>query len=66
MIEKKTEVVPFLIELYCDQCDVMMEDTEEVILTNPMQYSYICPNCNKKVTSDNNYPRIIYEKKNKD
>ena len=65
-MEKKTEVVPVLLELYCDQCNVMMEDTEEVILTNPMQYRYICPNCKKEVISDNNYPRIVYEKKTDD
>lgn len=60
-MEKKTEVIPILLELYCDQCNVEMEDNGEVILTNPLKYQYICPNCKKIVKSEESYPRIVYE-----
>lgn len=34
----------------CDSCNINLEFTETVYLTNPQQYLYKCPKCSKKYT----------------
>lgn len=34
----------------CDNCKVELQDTGIVLMSNPPQYTYKCPKCNKEYT----------------
>ena len=42
--------------VYCDDCNVELESTGEAYMTAPPQYSYYCPNCNRRYTFWESYP----------
>ena len=63
MIEK-IYVKPYVLELYCDDCNVKMELQQNKINTQvyPIEYIYKCPNCNKEIISTSKFDQIEYEK----
>jgi hypothetical protein len=60
---KKTEIETFIENTLCPECNIELEKSDEVLLTNPPQYQYSCPKCNYTETSFEAYPKITYEEK---
>lgn len=52
MIKKSYLIPEFYIHKipYCDDCDEQLKDTGIALMSNPPQYQYICPKCNKTYT----------------
>lgn len=42
---------PCIKHFICEDCEVEMESQPMVLMSNPAQYQYTCPNCGKKETS---------------
>lgn len=60
-MEKKFRVEPIMTLLFCDDCDVEMKETGHSYLSNPIQFEYACPKCNKTTTVYScSYPNIRY------
>lgn len=58
---RKRKVDTYETRLYCDKCNAEMEPVE-VLMSNPPQYVYVCPNCGEEVTMNEQYPNISYER----
>lgn len=57
---KRYEVAIERERLYCDDCDVEMKQDYSQKTAHGDIYYYSCKSCNKKVTSDKKYPRLVY------
>ena len=55
------EVIPYEEHLYCDKCRVEMKMQDAVLLSNPIQFVYVCPECGRKYTSTESWPKIAYK-----
>lgn len=61
--EKKTELIPYRVELICD-CGGQMLPTGVILLSDPPQYPHRCNKCGKEETCwDSKYPYIEYKEK---
>lgn len=58
---RSSYVKPILNNIICEDCNVIMEQTNTVLYNYPPKYSYICPNCGRKETSHTLFPYITYE-----
>lgn len=58
---KSLYVKPILNNIICEDCNVIMEQIENVLATYPPKYSYICPNCGRKETSYTLFHYVTYE-----
>ena len=62
-MEQEVEVKTFLIQYLCDDCNsiVIKDDKQKPnYLSDPMQFPYICPNCQKTYIFNENYPKTMY------
>lgn len=59
-MEKWTEVIPYMVRLYCNNCTEEME-LKEVLATYPQKYLYRCPNCTIVTYKKEVFPRIDYK-----
>lgn len=61
---KACKCVTVIQELYCDDCEVKMEQQPIAYKIDPMEFDYIyvykCPKCGKTTTTTENYPQIRY------
>lgn len=64
-MEQKVRVIPYQVNLLCDDCGKEMVKENFVCLSDPPLYSYKCPKCGKVITSYKNYPYIRMKKVNK-
>ena len=62
MITKSEPVDVYVEYAYCE-CGGMLERNNVMLPTYPMQYTYKCPKCGKTETSYENYPKVVYTKK---
>ena len=63
MAEKITRyenLIKIVHSLYCDDCEVEMQDTHICYTIDPPLYEYRCPKCFKTKTSHNIYPYTEY------
>lgn len=47
-----------IVRLYCDECDIEMEQKPVVLATNPPMYQYTCPICCDAKATTTQYPFI--------
>lgn len=64
MLTIAKEVIPYEEHLYCDKCRVEMKMQDAALLTNLIQFVYVCPECGRKYTSAESWPRIAYKPSN--
>ena len=55
-VTKYKNLIKVVHELYCDYCHVPMEDTNIVITTYPVKYSYRCPQCGASLYTARPFP----------
>jgi transcription elongation factor Elf1 len=55
---KPTTVVK---KLFCPNCNTEMKMDDNILLTNPPQYNYVCYSCNNSTVLTSAYPEVIYE-----
>jgi len=58
-------VKPIKVRAYCGKCMLngelnQLEQKDNVLLTAPVKYQYVCPVCKKEYTSTISYPFIKY------
>lgn len=58
-MEKKFQIKPVMVHLYCDKC-ANVEMVEESVVSNYYRthYNYVCPKCGAKVISEVAYPHV--------
>jgi len=72
MPEIKYIAVSYLHEYACDECSqkpnpgCLLESTGKALPTSPMKYEYKCPNCEKIYILNELYPKITFEKEEKE
>lgn len=60
----KQEVDVTKISAHCEDCGQELICSQEVIMTYPVKYQYICPNCTKGgIVSSEKYPQFEYTPK---
>ena len=55
-IIKYKNLIQIIHKLYCDDCNIELEDTGIVIATYPPKYVYECSNCHNKMYVNELYP----------
>jgi uncharacterized protein YlaI len=61
-MEKRIELKPVEVRLYCDTCkEEMIEDKSKILLSNPPIRTYVCKG-GHSVTTPSIYPRIDFDK----
>lgn len=60
-MEKRFEVKTYIVHLYCDECNVLLEQRTGVVSEDPDIYQYCCLSCNKVYKSKNQFPHTRYE-----
>lgn len=61
MIRKKYVKRAYIEECVCDKCGTVMEPCNWVLTTYPIQFSYVCPNCNESVLTCERFDTLKYE-----
>jgi hypothetical protein len=65
-MEKFTEVIPFKVDLLCDECGTEMKWNGVILTSYPPKYPHMCPKCGAVQKTLKSYPDIIYQPKIKD
>ena len=55
-ITKYKNLIRIVHELYCDNCNIEMQDSGVVLTTFPVKYVYVCPKCQNKYFASVLYP----------
>ncbi len=58
---RRIEVKTYRERLICSKCDTEMEFEGIALMSNPAQYPFRCPMCQKTLRTTVIYPRIIHE-----
>lgn len=53
----KKEAKIYISRLYCDDCNVEMNSSNIVMMSNPPQFTYTCPKCGKKLVLNEQFPK---------
>lgn len=63
----QTEIKTIIVELICPKCELgdMERKEENVLLSFPPQYKYVCNNCRYEENIFETYPYFKYKKKDK-
>lgn len=58
MKTKKIQMRVFEEYLICEKCQMIMEQVTGILSRENV---YVCPNCKNRITTNEKYPRIVYE-----
>jgi len=61
MIKKIKKIYFSSEDIYCPECDIILEKSDIMLMCNPPLYQYFCKKCDHRETSTVSYPNIIGE-----